>query len=305
LVLVDEAETVLLVALGVRIPHLAGDGHGLHAPDRPLGLDTEVTVPGHPQPPAELPQTEAHPALVSRRPLAEQPRVDIHLQAAELAQREGPGDLADDVSDGDTADVGPPLPLQRENGLAAQVVLDARPIVALVIAWRPDHLHCNDGRSVVLRRLRQALDDGKFDLGSGLAAMPADGLDDGRQIPLLDPVTGNLGADPDDVPLFVGLDERSASEPSGPARLRKGRLQVLEAYPPEPVPAQLIESDDGTDARASLHGGGPRVHARLVDHGSSNVAMLLLSRSTRTVVRRAGRVNRAGRGTSTVTLPPL
>jgi len=177
------------------------------------------------------------------------------------------------------------------------------PLVVLLVSGGHTMLVLMEGPGRY-RGLGQTLDDGQFHLGAGLAAVPADGLDDGRQVPLLDPVTGQLGADPDDVPPFLGLDERRAREPRGPARKRNGRLQVLEAFPPEPVAAQLIEGDDGADARASLHGGGPRVHARLVDHGSSNVAMLLLSRSTRTVVRRAGRVNRAGRGTSTVTLPP-
>src|ERR1019366_3275208 len=56
LVLVDEAEAVLLVALGVRVPDLPRDGHRLHPADGSLGLDPEVTVPRHPQPPAQLAQ---------------------------------------------------------------------------------------------------------------------------------------------------------------------------------------------------------------------------------------------------------
>jgi hypothetical protein len=40
------------------------------------------------------------------------------------------------------------------------------------------------------------------------------------------------------------------------------------------VPAQFIQSDDGADARTTFHGGGPGIRTRLVDHGSSNVAML-------------------------------
>ena len=233
----------------------------------------------HPQPPAQLAQAEAHPTLVPRRPLAEQPRVDVHLQAAQLAQREGPGDLADDVSDGDTANVGPRFPCN------AKMALRPRLFSMRARSWPSSS---RGGRTTSTATTVGASSSG----GSARPSTTASSTST-RTWPLCRRTVSAMAVKyrcsipsqaswvPTPTTYLPPRPRREpCQKPCSPTRMRKGRLQVLEAFPPEPVAAQLIESDKGTDTRTSLYGGGPGVHARLVDHGSSNVAMLFFSRST-------------------------